>query len=132
MKLVIFLALAICIMANSCGGNCPSGGCPSCLCGTTTSPQSISFWCSKYTWNQSCCQCVMNKESGGNANALNYNTNGSYDVGLWQINQMNWGQCNGGSVPCDPTKNLNCAIDVYKWGGNTFKLWSTGAGCGCA
>ena len=74
----------------------------------------------------------MKNESGGNANALNYNTNGSYDVGLWQINQMHWGQCNGGSAPCDPTKNFNCAINVYKWGGNTFKLWSAGLGCGCA
>jgi hypothetical protein len=28
----------------------------------------------------------MEHESGGNANALNQNTGGSYDVGLWQVN----------------------------------------------
>jgi hypothetical protein len=119
-------------MANTCGGNCPSNDCPSCPCGTTTSPQSISYWCSKYSWNQACCQCVVTHESSGNANAMNYNTDSSFDVGLWQINQVNWGACNGGNMPCDLNSNLNCAIDCYKWGGNTFRLWSTGPGCGCA
>jgi hypothetical protein len=28
----------------------------------------------------------MGAESGGNANAVNQNTDGSFDVGLWQIN----------------------------------------------
>jgi hypothetical protein len=44
---------------------------------------------------------------------------------------VNWGQCNGGRAPCDPTQNLNCAIKVYGWGGNTWKLWSTHTACGC-
>lgn len=70
-------------------------------------------------------------ESSGNANALNYNTDSSTDVGLWQINTVNWGQCNGGNAPCDLNANLNCAIKVYGWGGNTWRLWSTAAGCGC-
>jgi hypothetical protein len=26
---------------------------------------------------------------------------------------------------------LNCAIKVYGWGGNTWKLWSTHTACGC-
>jgi hypothetical protein len=26
---------------------------------------------------------------------------------------------------------LNCAIKVYGWGGNTWKLWSTHSACGC-
>lgn len=129
---ILVLAVSICVLGNTCGGNCPSNDCPSCLCGTSPSMQSISYWCSKYNWNQACCQCIVSHESGGNANAENYNTNASYDVGLFQINQVNWGQCNGGNVPCDPNQNLQCAIDVYKWGGNTFKLWSTAAGCGCA
>lgn len=29
-------------------------------------------------------------ESGGNAHAANENSNGSFDVGLWQINSGNW------------------------------------------
>lgn len=33
----------------------------------------------------------MNHESSGNAHAANYNDwNGSYDIGLWQINAINW------------------------------------------
>lgn len=35
-------------------------------------------------------QCIMQHESGGNANAANENTNGSFDIGLWQINSVNW------------------------------------------
>merc|ERR1711900_41268 len=59
---------------------------------------------------------------GGNANAVNENSNGSFDVGLWQVNSMNWKACSGGRAPCDVETNLKCAIDVYRWGGNTFKL----------
>ncbi len=43
---------------------------------------------------------------------------------------MNWNSCSGGAAPCDVETNLKCAIDVYRWGGNTFKLWSTCHVCG--
>lgn len=100
--------------------------------GSTASTQSISTWCSKYSgWSQSSCQCIMQHESGGNANAVNQNGNGgSYDVGLWQINDMNWASCSGGAAPCDPSKNLACAEKVFAWGGNTWKLWATCSTCG--
>ncbi|KRX09922.1 Lysozyme-like domain [Pseudocohnilembus persalinus] len=111
--------------------NCPSGKCPSCKCGSTKSMQDIKAWCAKHSWGQACCQCVMRNESGGNANAENYNTNGSYDVGLWQVNDFNWNACNSGKAPCSPSQNLNCAIDVYNWGGKTWKNWSTCSKCGC-
>lgn len=116
---------------NTCGGNCPSNDCSSCPCGTSKVTVSISEWCSKYTWNQKNCQCIMTHESGGDENAVNENTNGSFDVGLWQINTVNWDSCSGGKAPCDPTTNLKCAQDVYKWGGNTWKLWSTCKVCNC-
>eukprot|EP00597_Dinobryon_sp_UTEXLB2267_P014693 CAMPEP_0170106608 /NCGR_PEP_ID=MMETSP0020_2-20130122/5488_1 /TAXON_ID=98059 /ORGANISM="Dinobryon sp., Strain UTEXLB2267" /LENGTH=77 /DNA_ID=CAMNT_0010330993 /DNA_START=221 /DNA_END=454 /DNA_ORIENTATION=- len=73
----------------------------------------------------------MTAESGGNANAVNQNTGGSYDVGLWQINDFNWNACSSGKAPCDMTANLNCAIAVYGWGGKTWKNWSTCSKCGC-
>ena len=60
----------------------------------------------------------------------NQNTGGSYDVGLWQINDMNWSQCSGGSAPCDGNSNLECAKKVFAWGGNTWKLWATCGACG--
>ena len=130
-----FLFLTLCLsplFADTCGGNCPSNDCSSCPCGTQSSPQDIASWCSQYSWDQSCCECIVNHESGGNANAANQNNNGSFDVGLFQINDVNWGQCSGGAAPCDVQSNLQCAIKVYQWGSNSFKLWSTAAGCGCA
>src|SRR5262245_244007 len=84
----IVFALRSCLHRK---GNCPSNDCPSCPCGTSTSMQSISEWCGKFSgWDQGCCQCIMSHESSGNANAANYNTNGSFDVGLWQVNSVNW------------------------------------------
>ena len=47
-----------------------------------------------------------------------------------KINDMNWASCSGGSAPCDASSNLNCAIKVFGWGGNTWKLWSTCGQCG--
>ena len=132
---VIFTIIAMSISmstANTCGGNCPGNACTTCLCGTTANQQNIATWCAKYSWSQSCCQCIVQKESAGNANAQNHNSNGSDDIGLWQINDFNWGQCNNGNAPCDPTQNLNCAIKVYQWGGNTWKNWATASACGCA
>jgi hypothetical protein len=48
----------------------------------------IATWCSKHTWNQNCCKCIVSHESGGNAHVVTYNTNGSSDVGLWKINTV--------------------------------------------
>jgi len=62
---------------------------------------------------------------------VNYNHDGSFDVGLFQINDFNWNSCSGGKAPCNSSKNLKCAEDVYKWGKNTWKNWSTCGGCGC-
>mmetsp|Transcript_5185 Transcript_5185/g.11602 ORF Transcript_5185/g.11602 Transcript_5185/m.11602 type:complete len:151 (+) Transcript_5185:31-483(+) len=117
-------------LGGDCGGNCP-GGCDSCPCGSSPNYQSISQWCAQFSeWDQDQCQCIVSHESGGNANAINENSNGSYDVGMWQVNSQNWASCSGGSAPCDPSTNLQCAIDVWRWGGNTFKLWSTCSYCG--
>ena len=85
----------------------------------------IRKWCSKYKWNQANCECIMAKESEANAKAVHQNKDGSYDVGLWQINDRNWKACNNERAPCNPRENLRCAKDIYKWGGNTWSLWST-------
>lgn len=41
--------------SGTCGGNCPSGDCGSCPCGTSPNQQDIASWCSQYGWDQSCC-----------------------------------------------------------------------------
>jgi len=144
MKYVFFLVVAFVASVShhlvaakpECGGNCPNGGCPQCLCGTTPNVVDTAYWCAQYNWDQTCCKCIADAESKGNANAINYNVDKSYDVGLWQINSRNWAQCNGGKAPCDPQENLNCAIKVYnwgknKWGGVNGYLWATAKQCGC-
>ena len=136
MRLIATVALLFCfaqqILANTCGGNCPSNTCDDCKCGTEKNMVAAAEWCAKWSgWNQAMCQCIVSHESGGNANACGKNTDSSYDVGLWQINSFNWASCSGGSAPCDPAKNLECAKKVYAWGGNTFKLWSTCGACNC-
>jgi hypothetical protein len=130
---VCVLAVLVCAaVADTCGGNCPSNDCPSCPCGTSTSYVSIDSWCGSFSgWNQACCRFIVQHESSGNAHAVNHNSNGSFDVGVWQINSVNWNDCNGGRAPCDPSSNLQCATQVWRWGGNSFRLWSTCGECGC-
>jgi hypothetical protein len=119
-------------LSANCGGNCPGNDCPSCPCGSTPSPQNIAAICAQYSgWSQSCCECIVTHESSGNANAVNYNENGSYDIGVFQVNTVNWASCSGGAPPCNVATNLACAIKVFGWGGNSFKYWSTCGACGC-
>jgi len=127
----LFIFLNI-VHADTCGGNCPSNDCVSCNCGYSPNPVTIAQYCANYGgWSQACCQCIANAESGGNANAENYNSNDSTDIGLFQINSVNWNACSGGAAPCDPSQNTQCAVQVWKWGGNTWRLWSTCGQCGC-
>ena len=120
------------ILADNCGGNCPSGSCDTCHCGYSPSYVDIASACASFGgWSQSCCECIARAESGGNANAQLHNTNDSDDVGLWQINSFNWNSCSGGNAPCDVGVNLACARKVWGWGGNSWKYWSTCGQCGC-
>ncbi len=69
---------------------------------------------------------------GFNANNMNENGPNNQDVGLWQINQgYHWGHCNGGRPPCGVEVNFRCARQVYREGGNSWRLWVTAGGCGC-
>jgi len=89
MKIILFIFFCIAVVfTSSCGGNCPSGKCTTCYCGSTKKVVDIATWCSKHNWNQACCKCIVSHESGGNENSMNHNTNGSTDVGLWQINSV--------------------------------------------
>jgi len=128
-------ALVMCTLkltlGNTCGGNCPTDSCTSCPCGTTPSFTNIGQACAQYAqWSQSCCLCIVGYASNGNLNAAYYNVgNRTYDVGLWQIGQHNWPSCSNGSAPCSFTANLNCAIKMFQFGGNTWKNWGSCADC---
>jgi hypothetical protein len=71
----------------------------------------------------------MARESGGNANLIEYSRSNDWKVGLWQINGAEWTMCSGGYAPCDPTDNLNCALKRYEYGGNTWKMWTSCSAC---
>jgi len=88
MKVIILLLLVALVFSDTCGGNCPGGKCPNCPCGTARNILDINAWCAKYNWNQACCKCIVSHESSGNSNSMNYNTNNTFDVGLWQINHV--------------------------------------------
>ena len=129
--IALFALLTVSVFAGSkCGGNCPGGRCPSCPCGQSARRENAAQWCAKFSgWNQKCCQCIIHHESGGNGNSMNYNTNGSFDVGLWQINKVNWKLC-GSAPPCNTKANFECAKKVWAIGGKSFRLWSTSKACG--
>lgn len=82
--LFITVCIAYVSAGSTCGGNCPSGTCTECYCGTSTEYPDLSYHCGRYSgWSQSCCECIAKHESGGNSHAELHNTNGSTDVGLW-------------------------------------------------
>ncbi len=66
----VYILLIHIINGLMCGGNCPTGNCPLCLCGSQTNKLDIASWCSKYTWNQSCCKCIISHGSNSNANYI--------------------------------------------------------------
>ena len=131
MKYFLLLLVVANVFCGNCNGNCPGNNCPSCPCGTSRMMVDINAVCRRHTWSQNCCTCIVRNESGGNGHAVCYNRNGSYDVGVWQINNTHWASCSGGAPPCDVDSNLRCAIMVYNWGRKTWKFWSTAAKCGC-
>ena len=131
MKYIILclLIISIVVKANNCGGNCP-GGCPNCPCGTSPNPVNVPGLCKGHSWNQNCCVCIVHAESGGNVNAMKYDK-GVFYIGLFQISQIYWPSCSGGSPPCNPTTNRNCAIAIYKAAGNRWNPWPSASKCGC-
>src|SRR5690349_4413979 len=71
--------LAMSAFAETCNGNCPAGACPSCPCGRQPAKQDAVQWCAKFNgWDQRCCQCIIQQESSGNSNAMDYNTDSTF------------------------------------------------------
>jgi hypothetical protein len=61
-------------------------------------------------------------ESGFMANNGGYNQNGSKDVGLWQINNVNWGYVPENWI-CDPWINCKLAVALAQ-SGNRLAPWN--------
>lgn len=66
-------------------------------------------------------------ESSGNPNATHTNTDGSTDLGLWQINNHAWPELAAGSWS-DPQTNADDAFYVYqRQGWDAWTTYKTGA-----
>jgi hypothetical protein len=81
--------------------------------------------------------CVIQRESGFNPRAVNHNTNGSYDYGLFQINTIHRGKpwwpqdatiTGQGGALWNAEYNTRCAMMIYKQSG--WAPWYTAPQCG--
>lgn len=54
-------------------------------------------------------RAIAKSESGLNPEAWNANTNGTLDIGLFQINSIHWDKCGGMANLLDPLENAKCA-----------------------
>jgi hypothetical protein len=63
-------------------------------------------------------------ESGGNTGATNFNTNGSTDYGLWQINTVHPDLLASGDWQ-NPDDNARMAHSVFATAGSSWTPWST-------
>jgi hypothetical protein len=66
---------------------------------------------------------LAKRESGFVANACGINNNGTYDVGIWQINQVNWGGLSAEQVT-DPWTNVDITMRLSN-NGTRFVPWQT-------
>lgn len=71
--------------------------------------------------------CIAKWESSLRPDAVNVNTDGSVDIGLFQINNRYWVDIEGGGCPYsmeelfDPVNNVSCAKTVFDAMG--FRAW---------
>lgn len=71
----------------------------------------------QYEWDVNIVLSIMKAESNCNPEAVNYNTNGTVDTGLMQLNSAYWKQT------LDPAENIEEAYRVYTRSGNRFTPW---------
>eukprot|EP01088_Endostelium_zonatum_P007662 TRINITY_DN2000_c0_g1_i1.p1 TRINITY_DN2000_c0_g1~~TRINITY_DN2000_c0_g1_i1.p1 ORF type:complete len:178 (+),score=22.07 TRINITY_DN2000_c0_g1_i1:100-633(+) len=135
----------------TCGGNCAVGGkCDliGCYCGEEVliaSEALVRSLCSMYPWDVEQCVCIANKTSDFNINLINgwvYDNEPTprADVGLWQVDSVNWFRCGQHLIPrdklnnhtlplmCDPYINVKCAFSVWQEV-SSFHLWKVCKQC---
>ena len=77
----------------------------------------------KYDWNVKVAMAVMRAESGCQTGALGYNTNGTNDAGLFQVNSIH----DMTDRRYQPEHNVALAYKIYvarsKWDSSGWKAW---------
>jgi hypothetical protein len=71
---------------------------------------------------------IIKCESNYNPEAINYNSNRTFDAGLFQINQIHWNSeyCPFGLKDLlEPGNNIECAYQIYLRHGKSFEAWSS-------
>lgn len=71
----------------------------------------------QYDWDTNTALAVMYAESRCNPTAVNHNTNGTQDTGLFQLNSAYWKQT------FDPEENVAEAYRIYTRWGYSFNAW---------
>ncbi|WP_437912527.1 hypothetical protein WME73_36245 [Sorangium sp. So ce302] len=68
--------------------------------------------------------CIIRYESEGWTEVENINSNGTVDIGLFQINSTNWAMCGGKQHLKDPDANARCAYRIWRQAGETWNPWA--------
>lgn len=90
----------------------------------TASTKQGCQWVEGYNWNVKVAYAICEAESGGNPNATGYNTNGSTDMGLMQVNSIHADMVSGDLQSLyDPATNVRIAYAIYQSAG--WRAWST-------
>jgi len=115
MNKILFLCLALFVAytlgQSSCGGNCPSGNCVSCPCGTSSdyiSEGTAQSYMQESGLVVSLFTCIASHESGFNAAAMNQN-GADMVIGIFQE-----GDDNGFSAEslCNPATAAQAAVSL--------------------
>ena len=82
------------------------------------------YICDKFgVYNCKIALAIVQAESGFNDQAINVNTNGSVDLGLWQISFPTHGKRITPAEALDPYKATDYAYKLYKEHGDSFESW---------
>ena len=76
----------------------------------------------QYDWDARIALAVMEAESSCRPDATNFNTNGSTDRGLFQINSVHLSKVASPGLLFDPAINIRVAYSVYQ--GSGWRAWS--------
>lgn len=76
----------------------------------------------QYDWDTRIALAIMEAESSCNPDAANFNTNGSTDRGLFQVNSVHLSKVAHPAQLFDPATNIRVAYSVYQ--GSGWEAWS--------
>lgn len=101
-----------CAATSNCGGNCPSAKCRLCLCPLTKLMVDVNAYCTPTSisgWSDTCCKCIVNSLSGGNAHFQRYVNENQAGVLPISSDSLFYKCKMSGTIVCEPQANKKCA-----------------------